>query len=212
MACGRMVRSTMLERISTQPSRAATSGLPIAHIAPELSLNETVLRRWIATYPAEGMAPQQRSEGQAAESSLADLAAENAGLRRELMRRAGLQGTAALPRRVRTTDSLDAYPIAPNRLDQTFAASRPNEVWLADLTYVPIGGGWLFLAATRRPAGWPYERCARLSRPGSRSTGSGWRSSDSGRRPASSLTRIAAATMLPTPTARSLPQRRSRRP
>jgi putative transposase len=76
-----------------------------------------------------------------------------------LMRRAGLRGLAALPRRVRTTESRHAYPIAPNRLGQTFVASRPNEVWLADLTYVPTGEGWLFLAAildlcTRKVVGW----------------------------------------------------------
>jgi putative transposase len=75
------------------------------------------------------------------------------------MRRAGLRGLAALPRRVRTTDSRHAYPIAPNRLGRNFVASRPNAVWLADLTYVPTGEGWLFLAAiidlcTRKVVGW----------------------------------------------------------
>jgi transposase InsO family protein len=60
-----------------------------------------------------------------------------------LMRRAGLRGLAALPRRVRTTDSSHGYPIAPNRLGRDFRASSPNQVWLADLTYVPTGEGWL---------------------------------------------------------------------
>lgn len=36
---------------------------------------------------------------------------------------------------------------APNRLGQRFVAARPNQVWLADLTYVPTGEGWLFLGA-----------------------------------------------------------------
>ena len=35
-----------------------------------------------------------------------------------LMRRAGLRGLAALPRRARTTDSRHDYPIAPNRLQK----------------------------------------------------------------------------------------------
>ena len=48
---------------------------------------------------------------------------------------------------MRTTDSRHAYPNAPNRLGQRFAADRPNRVWLADLTYVPTGEGGLFLAA-----------------------------------------------------------------
>jgi putative transposase len=76
-----------------------------------------------------------------------------------LMRQAGLRGLAALPRRTRTTDSRHAYPIAPNRLGRNFVASRPGEVWLADLTYIPTGEGWLYLAAvldlhTRKIVGW----------------------------------------------------------
>ena len=63
-----------------------------------------------------------------------------------LMRHAGLRGLAALPRRTRTTDSRHGYPIAPNRLGRNFAAAAPNQVWLADLTYIPTGEGWLYLA------------------------------------------------------------------
>lgn len=50
-----------------------------------------------------------------------------------LMRRAGLRGLAALPRRARTTNSRHGYPIAPNRLARNFEAAAPNQVWLADL-------------------------------------------------------------------------------
>lgn len=76
-----------------------------------------------------------------------------------LMRRAGLRGLAALPRRTRTTDSRHNYPIAPNRLARNFTAQKPNQVWLADLTYIPTGQGWLYLAAildvyTRKIVGW----------------------------------------------------------
>ena len=76
-----------------------------------------------------------------------------------LMRRAGLRGLAALPRRMRTTDSRHDHPIAPNRLGRSFEAARPNQVWLGDLTYVRTGKGWLFLAAvldlhTRKIVGW----------------------------------------------------------
>ena len=76
-----------------------------------------------------------------------------------LMRRAGIRGLAAQPRRTRTTDSRHGYPIAPNRLGRNFAAARPNQVWLADLTYIPTGEGWLYLAGildmhTRKLVGW----------------------------------------------------------
>ena len=55
---------------------------------------------------------------------------------------------AITPRRFRicTTDSHHDLPIAPNRLDQKFTAERPNQVWLADITYVPTEEGWLYLA------------------------------------------------------------------
>jgi putative transposase len=76
-----------------------------------------------------------------------------------LMRCAGLRGLAALPRRARTTDSRHNYPIAPNRLARNFTAQCPNQIWLADLTYIPTGEGWLYLAAildtcTRKIVGW----------------------------------------------------------
>jgi transposase InsO family protein len=76
-----------------------------------------------------------------------------------LMRRAGLRGLAALPRRARTTDSRHNYPIAPNRLARNFTATAMNRIWLADLTYIPTGEGWLYLAAvldvyTRKIVGW----------------------------------------------------------
>ena len=76
-----------------------------------------------------------------------------------LMRRAGIRGLAALRRRASTTDSRHDYPIAPNRLARNFTAARPNQVWLADLTYIPTAEGWLYLAAildmhTRKIVGW----------------------------------------------------------
>jgi putative transposase len=71
------------------------------------------------------------------------------------------QGIRAVTRRFRacTTDSHHDLPVAPNWLDQKFAAGRPNQVWLADITYVPTGEGWLYLAAvldlfTRKIVGW----------------------------------------------------------
>ena len=48
--------------------------------------------------------------------------------------------------RLCTTDCRHDLPIAPNRLRQKFAAERPNQVWLADVPYVPTGQGWLYLA------------------------------------------------------------------
>lgn len=77
-----------------------------------------------------------------------------------LMREDGL--AARQPRRrVRTTDSTHAHPIAPNLLERQFDVHgvRVNRVWVSDITYVPTGEGWLYLAvvldlASRRVVGW----------------------------------------------------------
>ncbi len=60
----------------------------------------------------------------------------SAGVRAEQIR--GQRKT----KRPHTTDSQHGYPIAPHRLQRDFQASRPNEKWLADLTYIPTTEGW----------------------------------------------------------------------
>ena len=46
----------------------------------------------------------------------------------------------------RTTDSLHAFPVAPNLLNQNFNATGPNEKWGVDISYVWTREGWLYLA------------------------------------------------------------------
>ncbi len=48
-----------------------------------------------------------------------------------------------------TTDSKHALPVAENVVAQTFAATRPNETWVTDITYVPTAEGWLYLAGIK---------------------------------------------------------------
>jgi len=75
-----------------------------------------------------------------------------------LMRENGIK--ARQPRRYRrTTDSHNGGPVAPDLLDRDFTASRPNEKWVADISYVWTREGWLYLAAivdlyARRVVGW----------------------------------------------------------
>jgi transposase InsO family protein len=45
-----------------------------------------------------------------------------------------------------TTNSRHKMPTAPNLLGGQFKVSRPNAVWLGDITYVPTDEGWLYLA------------------------------------------------------------------
>ena len=46
-----------------------------------------------------------------------------------------------------TTDSNHNHPVAPNLLARNFNADRPNQKWLADITFIPTAEGWLYLAA-----------------------------------------------------------------
>jgi putative transposase len=75
-----------------------------------------------------------------------------------LMREGGLSATIRR-RAPRPTDSRHDHPVAPNLLERRFAAERPDAVWLADISYVPTGEGWLYPAAikdmaTREIVGW----------------------------------------------------------
>ena len=78
-----------------------------------------------------------------------------------LMREDGLMARRA-HRRVRTTDSAHAHPVAPNVVARGFAvAAQPglDRTWVSDFTYLPTREGWLFLAvvldlASRRVVGW----------------------------------------------------------
>ena len=58
-----------------------------------------------------------------------------------------------------TTKANPRHAAAPNHLKQHFEATRPNETWLSDITYIPTEEGWLYLAAvmdifSRRIVGW----------------------------------------------------------
>jgi putative transposase len=75
------------------------------------------------------------------------LGAEGGPLNRKrvqrLMRRMGI---AALGPKPRTTKPAPGHRIFPYLL-RHLAIDRPNQVWAADLTYVPIGRGFLYLVA-----------------------------------------------------------------
>lgn len=75
------------------------------------------------------------------------------------MKQAGIRAKTVKKFRVRTTDSNHPHPVAPNVVDRHFTPSRKNETWTADITYIPTGEGWLYLAAvedlySRKIVGW----------------------------------------------------------
>ena len=59
----------------------------------------------------------------------------------------------------RTTDSSHASPVAENVLGRQFRADLPDRKWVVDITYIPTGEGWLYLAGvldlcSRKIVGW----------------------------------------------------------
>lgn len=77
---------------------------------------------------------------------------------RNSLRRQGLCPVYKRAYRV-TTDSAHDKPIAPNVLDRRFDGWRVNQAWVADITFIATGEGWLYLAcvmdlASRRIVGW----------------------------------------------------------
>jgi transposase InsO family protein len=75
-----------------------------------------------------------------------------------LMRTRGL--AARRRRRFRvTTQSRHPFPIAPNVLARQFERAAPDQAWVTDITYIPTGEGWLYLAVildlySRFAVGW----------------------------------------------------------
>jgi len=63
-----------------------------------------------------------------------------------LMQANGIVGKAPRRRRPVTTQKVEGALAAPNLLAQDFIASKPNEKWLADITYIDTAEGWLYLA------------------------------------------------------------------
>lgn len=76
----------------------------------------------------------------------------------KIMRENGLRSRTVRKYKA-TTYSNHNYPVQENVLNQTFVAERPNQVYMADITYIPTDEGWLYLASledlySRKIVGW----------------------------------------------------------
>ena len=92
----------------------------------------------------------------------AELAAQRIRVGRKrvarLMRAAGLQGVSRRKWVTTTTRDPEARP-APDLVQRDFRADGPDQLWVADITYVPTESGFLYLAVvldawSRRVIGW----------------------------------------------------------
>lgn len=75
-----------------------------------------------------------------------------------LMRQAGLQGASRRKGYRTTVRDRNARP-APDLVERNFSVDRPDQLWVADITYIPTWAGFLFLAVvldvfSRRIVGW----------------------------------------------------------
>lgn len=75
-----------------------------------------------------------------------------------LMREEGLQGASRRRFVVTTRRRPNARP-APDLVERNFGAQAPNQLWVADITYVPTWAGFIYLAVvldacSRRVVGW----------------------------------------------------------
>ncbi|BBJ37544.1 hypothetical protein SSPO_002620 [Streptomyces antimycoticus] len=133
-----------------------------------------------------------------------------------LMRELGLEGVIRGQRR-RTTVPEPSAPRPPDLVDRDFTASRPDQLWMADMTYVRTRSGWAYVAFvldvySRMIVGWQVANHMRTEL---RWTLWRWRCGDVGSRrtPASFITATAGRNTYqfgtPAGSPRSAPPRRS---
>jgi putative transposase len=75
-----------------------------------------------------------------------------------LMRQAKISGMVER-KRARTTISVPGVRVADDLVERQFRPDGPNQLWVADITYLRTREGWLYLAAvqdaySRRIVGW----------------------------------------------------------
>ena len=126
--------STYYEQKSRQ---ADPSRLP-PRVQRDAELSGSIRRVWdenFRVYGARKVWRQLRREG----TPVARCTVER------LMRRAGLCGVMR-GRKKRTTIPADAAQCPLDRVQRQFVASRPNELWIADFTYVATWTGFVYVA------------------------------------------------------------------
>jgi putative transposase len=138
---------------------AATSRRPSARRLRDEELKAAIRRVWeehFRVYGADKVWAQLKRE----ERRVARCTVER------LMRGLGLRGVLRGKRGVRTTvaDTVAARPA--DLVRRRFRAEAPNELWVADLTYVPTYAGWVYAAFisdvySRFVVGWQVSQSLR---------------------------------------------------
>jgi putative transposase len=144
--------ATMCRVLGVSPSgyHAWTKRPPSRRAASDGALTESIRAAHAASHGTYG-APRIQVD-------LAD-AGVAVGRKRiaRLMRMAGLAGVSR--RKFAVTTRRDGGRQAPDLVVRNFTAERPDQLWVADITYVPTWAGFLYLAVvldacSRRIVGW----------------------------------------------------------
>ena len=84
-----------------------------------------------------------------------------------LMKRAGLRGITRT-KGPRTTTAATGPDMRPDLVERSFTAQAPNELWVADITYIRTFNGWVYAAFvidvfSRRVVGWQVSKSLRTA-------------------------------------------------
>jgi len=127
---------------------------PSSHVEADAALGESIREVFRESGESYG-SPRVRRELRARGTAVSKRRVERA------MRAMGL--TPPGRRKIRkTTVQSPTDSVAPNLLDRNFSASRPNERWVTDITYVWTDEGWAYLAVildlfSRAVVGWALD-------------------------------------------------------
>lgn len=160
--CGRFSVELMCRTLGASPSTyyAARNRAPSARAITDAVLTEQIQRIFEENYAVYGVRKiwhQLRREG-------AQIGKDRVW---RLMREAGLQG-ARRGKPKFTTRPDPSAPRPPDLVDRDFSASAPNELWVADFTYVRTWAGFCYVAFvedvfSRMIVGWSLQTHMRTS-------------------------------------------------
>ena len=141
-------------RVSTSGYYAWTGRVPSPRAVANVTLEGQIREVFDASDQTYGM-PRVR----------AALADEGVAVSRKrvarLMRCNAMRGVSRRRGYVRTTQSDAAHDKAPDLVKRAFTATGINQLWVADMTYIPTWAGFLYLAVvidvySRKVVGWAF--------------------------------------------------------
>lgn len=125
---------------------------PSARAVRDAMLVPILVAIWVANYRVYGAHKLWKAARRAGH----EIGRDQVG---RLMKVAGIEGVSRRRRKVRTTKSDPSAPRPADLVERNFTASRPNDLWVTDLTYVPTWSGFAYAcfivdAYSRMIVGW----------------------------------------------------------